>query len=129
MTEAVSDILIRIKNAYLAGHKSLEAPYSRAKQEVVKILTSEGFVKKAEVRQKKGKKILELTLLYKGKKPALEGVKRISKPSLRVYVKKGKIKKVLAGTGISLISTSQGLMTGEKARKKGLGGELIGEVW
>lgn len=129
MTEAVSDILIRIKNAYLAGQKSLEAPYSRLRQEVVKILVSEGFVKKEEVRQKKGKKTLELTLLYKGKKPALEGVKQISKPSLRVYVKKDKIKKVLAGTGISIISTSQGLMTGEKAREKGLGGELVGEVW
>jgi len=129
MTDPVADILIRIKNAYLAGQKSLQAPYSRARQEVVKILASEGFVKKVEVRQKKGKKTLELTLLYKGKKPALEGVKRISKSSLRVYVKKGKIKKVLAGFGISIISTSQGLMTGKKARKKGLGGELVCEVW
>lgn len=129
MTDPVGDLLIRIKNAYLAGRASLAVPYSRLKEKIVKILVSEGFVEKVRVLKKKGKKTLEIDLLYKGKKPALEDLRVISKPSLRIYVKKVKIKKVLAGTGISIISTSQGLMTGKKAREKGLGGEALCEVW
>lgn len=125
----IADMLTKIKNAYQVGRSDLEVGYSSFKEAIAQVLEKEGYLKKVAVAQKNGQKILKITLLYKEKKPALEGVKTISRSSLRVYVKKGKTKKVLGGTGISILSTPQGLMTDEEARKKNLGGELICEVW
>lgn len=122
-------MLSKIKNAYSSRHQSLEVPYSVFKEKIATLLVKEGFLKKTEVLKKDKKRVLKISLLYKGKKPAVVGVKIFSKPSLKIYIKAGKTKEVLGGTGINVISTSKGLMTGRLAEKKGLGGELICQVW
>lgn len=133
----VADMLIRIKNAYLAGRKTVEIPYSKFNEETAKILLKEGYLTKVEVKgiNKDAKKkavelkILRMNLKYEGRKPRLEVVKIVSKPSSRVYVKKEKIPLVLGGRGLVILSTPQGLMTGREAKKKGVGGEIICQVW
>jgi len=129
MSYRIADLLIRIKNAYLAGQKSLEVPYFKFGEELLKILAKEGFIKDVQRKKQDKKEAFKITLLYRRKNPALEDIEIVSKPGLRVYVKRNEIKKVMGGVGISVVSTSQGLMTGEKAKKKGLGGEFIAKIW
>lgn len=132
-----SDMLIRIKNAYLARQKTVEIPYSKIKDNLAKILLEEGYVSKIEIKKSKSSqkkkaievKILKVDLKYESKKPAVEGIKVISKSSIRVYVKKGNIPRILGGRGLVVLSTTKGLMSGHEAQKKGLGGEVVGEVW
>lgn len=132
VSDPIADFLFRIKNAYLADKKILSIPYSKMKERLAKVLAKKGFIEEVKVEpvtsSTKFKKI-KITLKYKGKKPALTEVKRISKPGVRIYVKKEKIHRVLSGLGVLILSTSKGLMTGEEARRKGLGGEVICEMW
>ena len=125
----VIDILIRIKNAYLARHKNLEVPHSKLKENLVKILTENGYLKEYRVVGEKSAKSLQLTLKYEKKEPIITDIKIISRPGLKIYTKSNKIGKVFGGNGISIISTPKGLMTGKEAGKNNLGGELICQVW
>jgi len=128
INDPIADFLIRIKNGYLAKKTEVSVPYSKIKENLGKILVEEGYLEKLKIKNEK-LKIIELTLKYEGKRPALTDVQRVSKPGLRIYVDKTKIPKVLGGLGITIISTPKGLMTDKEARKKGLGGEVICKVW
>jgi len=128
VNDPIGDMLIRIKNGYLARRAVVEVPYSKMKEEIAKLLVKEGYLKKFKIENLKFK-ILKLELKYEGKRPAIEGVKRISKPGVRIYAKAGEIPKVKYGFGITIVSTSKGIMTGKEAKKKNLGGEVICQVW
>lgn len=127
--DVISDMLTRIKNGYMANKVKVVAPWSKAKEELGRLLLKNGYLSKVETENEGAKKILMLTLLYHQGRPAMTEVKRVSKPSLRVYVRKNDIKQVLGGNGISVISTPKGLMTNREARKTGFGGEVWCEIW
>jgi len=128
MTDPISDMLTRIRNANRALLPTVEVPHSTVKESIAHILKKEGYV--AEVAVEKNKfKTIKLKLKYQGKKSVIEGLKRISKPGLRRYVGAAEIPRVLNGMGVAVISTPEGLMTGSQARKKNIGGELICYVW
>ena len=129
MTDPIADMCSRIRNAYQVRHKSATVPYSKIKEEIAKILIAEEYIKEKKVEGKGKEKVILLTLRYKGKRPALDGIKRISCQGRRIYSRVDKIPPVLSGLGISIISTPQGLMTNRQARKKNLGGEIICSVW
>jgi len=128
VNDPIGDMLIRVKNGYLARKEVVEVPYSKIKEEIAKLLVKEGYFKKFKIENLKFK-ILKLELKYEGKRPALEGVKRISKPGVRIYAKAGEIPKVKYGFGITVVSTPKGIMTDKEARKNNLGGEIICQVW
>jgi small subunit ribosomal protein S8 len=130
MSDPIADMLTRIRNASRARHPEVVVPASRVKREIARILKEEGFI--AEVREERAgpRMDLHLTLKYvDGKAPVVSGLKRISKPGLRVYARKTDIPRVLGGLGIVIVSTSQGIMTGAQARKAELGGEVLAYVW
>jgi len=126
MVDPISDMLTRIRNAQKAEHKSVIMPLSKIKLEIAKILKKEGYIEELKKSDKKEKKLLEIDLKYP---VAINEIKRISKPGQRVYIKADKIKPVKNGYGISIISTPKGLMTGKEAKKAGLGGEALLEIW
>lgn len=133
----LSDMMIRIKNGYLTGQKTVQIPYSKTRERLAEILIQGGYLAKKEIEKIKLSskkkavevKIIKVDLRYEKREPALMGLKIVSKSSHRIYVKKGEIPHVLGGRGIVILSTPQGLMTGQEARKKDLGGEVICEVW
>lgn len=133
----LTDMLIRIKNGYLAGLKTVEIPYSKIRLELAKILLKEGYLARVESRKRQSSsktktgevRTIMVYLRYEGRKPALSGVEPVSKSSLRVYVKKSQIPQVLGGQGLVILTTPKGLMTGQEAQKKNLGGELICKIW
>ena len=128
MTDPIADMLTRIRNANSAYHEKVEMPASTMKAAVLNILKEEGFVKNYETVD--DGKTLKVTLKYgSNKEKVITGIKRISKPGLRVYASKEELPRVLGGLGIAVISTSQGVMSDKKARKLGLGGEVIAYVW
>jgi small subunit ribosomal protein S8 len=127
--DPISDFLIRIKNAQKAGRPDVEIPFSNAKFELAKIFGRENFVGSVEERGKKAAKKIFINLKYEDGMPAIENIVRKSKPSRRVYIGKSQIQTVRQGYGRAIISTSRGLMTDKEARKAGLGGELICEIW
>ena len=129
ITDTIADLLTRIRNAILAKHESVDVPASKMKKAIVNILLEEGYIREFEVIEDNKQGVIRITLKYLGKKSVISGLKRISKPGLRIYVGKDELPKVLGGLGISLISTSKGIMTDKKARKLGLGGEVIAYVW
>ncbi len=134
MTDPIADMLNRIRNALMVLHPTVSIPFSKLKYEVAKILEEEGFVEKVEKKGRKVKKVFEITLKYqKGEiektEPVIVGLKRISKPGQRIYVKSKEIKRVRDGYGIAIISTPKGMMTDKEARKKKLGGEIICQIW
>ena len=130
-TDPISGTLARIRNAITARHQRTLVPASRLKLRVAEILKQEGYI--ADVREDtndKGHKNIEIVLKYnRDRVPALDGIRRVSRPGRRVYVKKGDIPHVYSGLGISILSTSSGIMTDGEARKRGVGGELLCEVW
>ena len=128
MSDPISDMLTRIRNAGRALLPAVELPHSRMKESVAKILKSEGYVADVAVEGNKIKK-LKIRLKYQGKKGVIEGLKRVSRPGLRRYVGATEIPRVLSGMGISIVSTPEGVMTGAQAKKKNLGGELLCYVW
>lgn len=128
MTDPIADMLTRIRNANSAYHEKVEMPASKMKAAVLAILKEEGFVKNYESVNEG--KTLKVTLKYgSNREKVITGIKRISKPGLRVYAGKEELPRVLGGLGIAVISTSQGVMSDKKARKLGLGGEVIAYVW
>jgi small subunit ribosomal protein S8 len=129
MTDPISDMLTRIKNGYLAGQKQVEMPSSKMKMSLAKILAEESFLKKVEQKIVEKRPKLVLTLAYHGKKPAISEIQRVSRPGRRFYVRAKQISSVISGLGRLIISTPVGLMTGQSARKKSLGGEVICKVW
>ena len=130
MTDPIADFLTRIRNAIQAAHETVDIPSSNLKREIARILKDEGFIADVSEEQAGPSKVLRLTLRYvDGKVPVVSGLKRVSKPGLRVYAAKTDIPRVLGGLGIVIVSTSQGIMTGAQARKAQLGGEVLAYVW
>lgn len=130
VTDPVADMLTRIRNANANRYKEVSMPVSKVKTEIAKILKNEGFIENYKVSKDKVQGTLTLTLKYVNKKErVITGLKRISKPGLRVYAKADEVPKVLNGFGIAIISTSRGIMTDKEARKESLGGEVMAYVW
>ena len=130
VSDPIADMLTRIRNASRAHHVEVVVPASRVKREIARILVEEGFISGFREERDGPAQLLRLTLKYvDGKAPVVSGLKRISKPGLRVYARKTDIPRVLGGLGIVIVSTSQGIMTGQQARKAQLGGEVLAYVW
>ncbi len=129
VTDPVADLLIQLKNAALAGKKTVELPYSRMKGEVAEVLRREGYLSMVEKIGDAPKLQLRVILAYDQKTPVLTDVRRRSKPGFRRYVGKGDIPTILGGMGLVILSTSQGILTGREAKKRGIGGEFLCEVW
>ena len=130
MTDTVADMLTRIRNANTVYHEQVEVPGSKIKLAIAKILKEEGFVQDYDWVDDSKQGILKIKLKYgEGRQRVITGLKRISKPGLRVYVKKDEIPRVLGGLGIAILSTSQGVMSDRQARAAGLGGEVLCYVW
>ena len=129
-SDPIADMLTRIRNASAARHTTLTLPSSKVKREIARILAEEGFIEGFETGSEGVQETLTMRLRYvEGKTPVVSGLKRISKPGLRVYARKTDIPRVLGGLGIVIVSTSQGIMTGAQARKAQLGGEVLAYVW
>ena len=129
ITDPIGDMLIRIKNANQRKTRVVEIPHSKVKISLLKILKNQGYIKDFVVNKEENKKKILVTLKYRGTQRAITGVKRISKPGLRVYATSNKIPLVLSGFGIAIISTSSGMMTDKNARKQGVGGEVVAYIW
>mgnify|MGYP001613689908 FL=1 len=134
--DTISDFFITIKNAYLAKKDRAVIPFSKMKYEMARILEEKGFVSAVRKKRKKGKNLeskeflyLEVKLKYEEGVPAMSGVRLISKPGRRIYIKKDEIRPVRSGYGVLIISTSKGVRTGEEARELGVGGQAIAQVW
>ena len=130
VSDPIADMLTRVRNASRARHTEVIVPASRTKREIARILVEEGFIAGFSEEREGPGQVLHLQLKYvDGKVPVVSGLKRISKPGLRVYARKTDIPRVLGGLGIVIVSTSQGIMTGAQARKAELGGEVLAFVW
>ena len=129
-TDPIADMLTRIRNANSAKHKTVDVPSSKMKVAIAEILFKEGYIKSFELISNENQGIIRITLKYdeKGTR-VIDGIKRISKPGLRVYANKEELPKVLNGLGIAIISTSQGLKTDKEAREAGIGGEVLAYIW
>ena len=129
VTDPIADMLTRIRNANQMRYKEVEIPASKMKNEIARILKAEGFIVDYKVKKNNIQDILVLSLKYVDKERVITGLKRISKPGLRVYVGAEEVPSVLSGLGIAIISTSKGVMTDKEARKNSLGGEVLAYVW
>ena len=130
VTDPVADMLTRIINANSAKHETVDIPASKVKKAIAEILNEEGYIKGYQVIDDGKQGIIKVTLKYgANKEKVLSGLKRISKPGLRVYASRDELPRVLKGLGIAIISTSQGIMTDKKARAKNIGGEVLAFVW
>ncbi len=130
ITDPIADMLTRIRNAGSARHSTVDVPASKMKKAIAKILLDEGYIKGCEVVEGNTQGIIRITLKYvDGHKKAITGLKRVSKPGLRVYAGAQELPKVLRGLGIAIISTSKGVMTDKKARELNVGGEVLAFVW
>jgi len=130
VTDPIADMLTRIRNANQMRYKEVEVPASKMKIEIAKILKEEGFINDYKVKKNEVQSIIVLSLKYSDKKErVITGLKRISKPGLRVYAKAEELPRVLNGLGIAIVSTSKGVMTDKEARKQSLGGEVLAFVW
>lgn len=129
VTDPISDMLTRIRNANQMRYKEVEVPASKMKNEIARILKSEGFIVDYKVKKNNVQDILVLSLKYVDKERVITGLKRISKPGLRVYVKAEEVPTVLNGLGIAILSTSKGVMTDKEARENSLGGEVLAYIW
>jgi small subunit ribosomal protein S8 len=125
MTDPVSDMLTRIRNASEAGHEIVEIPSSRLKLEIARILKEEGYISSCSLVQDDKQGMIRIQLRYAGKDPVISSLERVSRPGCRVYAGKSDIPAVLGGLGICILSTSQGVLTGKQAQEKGLGGEVL----
>ncbi|MBR6461553.1 30S ribosomal protein S8 [bacterium] len=129
VTDPIADFLTRIRNANMVYMDKVEIPASKTKLALANILKDEGFIKDVEYIEDGKQGVIRVYLKYAGKERVISGLKRISRPGLRVYAKKDELPKVLGGLGIAVVSTSSGLMTDKNARKQGLGGEVLCYVW
>ena len=128
-SDPIADMLTRIRNAGNAGHATVEIPASNLKKAIAQILLDEGYINGFDVKEDSKQGTITVTLKYAGKKHAISGIKRISKPGLRTYADKENLPYVLGGMGIAIISTSKGVVTDKAARKMGVGGEVLAYVW
>jgi small subunit ribosomal protein S8 len=130
MSDPIADMLTRIRNGVSARHDTVRMPSSKVKVAIAQVLREEGFIKNYEIAQEGVRSFLKIDLSYTGRKePVLSGIKRVSKPGLRVYVQKREIPRVLGGLGVAILSTPEGVMTGRHARQKSVGGEVLCYVW
>ena len=129
MTDPITDMLNRIRNAQAVLKPTVDIPFSNLKYEIAKVLEKRGFVEKIEKKGKRIKKIFEIVLKYDDKIPAISGLKRVSKPGQRIYKGFEGLRSVRGGYGIAVVSTPKGLMTDKESRKQKLGGEVLCEVW
>ncbi|MCZ6539712.1 MAG: 30S ribosomal protein S8 [Chloroflexi bacterium] len=131
VTDPIADMLTRIRNAVQVRHEAVEVPASRMKHSLLKLLSDEGFITSFKsVDDDSVSKKLEVQLrYYEDKTPVIQGLKRVSKPGLRVYVGKNEVPRYFGGLGVAFMSTSKGVMTGQQARRQGVGGELLFYVW
>ena len=129
ITDPIADMLTRIRNANLKKHATVDIPASKIKKQIADILVEEGYIKEVQEIEDNKQGILRVSLKYVGKEKVISGIKRISKPGLRVYVGAEELPKVLGGLGIAIVSTSNGIMTDKKARQLGVGGEVLAFVW
>ena len=129
-TDPIADMLTRIRNALIAKHENVDVPLSIIKKAIADILVQEGYIKGYEIREGNVDKMIHISLKYgPNRQRVITGLKRISKPGIRVYARKDQIPKVLNGLGIAIVSTSRGVMTDREARKVGVGGEVLAYVW
>lgn len=130
ITDPIADMLTRIRNASAAKHDTVDIPASNMKKAIAEILNNEGYIKGYQVLDGNVQGIIRVTLKYgQGKSSAISGIKRVSKPGLRIYAGKDELPKVLRGMGIAIVSTSKGIMTDKEARKQHIGGEVLAFVW
>lgn len=130
MTDPIADMLTRVRNANSAGKSTVSMPSSKKLVEIARIMSEEGYVQGYEIIANEPRDILEITLKYGAKKEkVIRGIKRISKPGLRIYAGKDELPRVLGGLGTAVVSTSKGVMTDRDARKAGVGGEIIAYIW
>ncbi len=129
-SDAITDLLNRLRNAMRAGHDRVDVPASRVKESVVKVLSEEGYVGAYRRVEEKGRPLLRVALKYDGEgEPIVNGIERVSRPGRRVYAQAKDIPEVLGGLGVSILSTSKGIVTGHQARERRLGGEILCNVW
>ena len=129
MSDVIADMLTRIRNANSAKHETVDVPASNLKKAIADILVAEGFVKGYEVVEDGKQGVIRITLKYKNKQRVIQGLKRVSKPGLRVYSNCEDMPKVMNGLGIAIVSTPKGIMTDKQARKENVGGEVLAFVW
>ena len=129
VTDTIADMLTRIRNANQMRYVEVRVPSSKIKKEIARILKEEGFIEEYKIEDENTQGTIVLTLKYKNKERVITGLRRISKPGLRVYCKNNEIPKVLNGLGIAIISTSKGIMTDKQARKENIGGEVLAYIW
>ncbi len=129
VTDPIADLLTRVRNAAMARHDGVSIPASKMKIAVARILKDEGFISDFSIVKSEPQRMIKITLKYIDKQPAFIGLERVSKPGLRIYTGKKEIPRVYGGLGIAVISTSKGLMTGQEAWKKNIGGEVLCYVW
>ena len=129
MSDVIADMLTRIRNASNAKHKTVDIPASNMKKSIADILVEEGYIKSYEIVDNGNQGIIRVTLKYNGKTKVIRGLKRVSKPGLRIYAGYEDMPKVMNGLGIAIVSTSKGIMTDKKARKANVGGEILAFVW
>lgn len=133
MSDPIADMLTRIRNAQMREHKTVSMPHSGIKVAIAEVLQKEGYISDFKVIPEKPQSVLQLTLKYVGdrrsRRSVITDLQRVSRPGRRVYVGKGEVPWVLSGMGISIVTTSKGIMTGQQARRQGVGGEVLCKVW
>jgi small subunit ribosomal protein S8 len=133
MSDPIADMLTRVRNALMREHPTVSIPYSKMKENIAQVLKDEGYIEDLQVLAQKPRNVLQLELKYKGgrrdRASVITGLERVSKPGRRHYVGKDEVPWVLSGMGIAILTTSHGVMTGQQARRQGVGGEVICRVW
>ena len=130
ISDPIADFLTRIRNAVRAGHDTVEIPYSRMKGELARILLSEGYIRDVAEEGEAPKKVIRITLKYSADRTSvITGLKRVSRPGLRKFVKANEVPRILGGLGIAILTTSRGILTDREARKAHTGGEILCEIW
>ena len=129
MTDPIADLFTRIRNGLMVKHPRVDVPGSKMKARIVEILKEEGYIKNFRIYKDNLQGIIRVYLKYKGDESVIRGIKRVSKPGRRSYVKRDEIPNVLNGLGLAILSTSSGVLTDQECREKGVGGEVLGHIW
>ena len=129
ITDSIGDMLTRIRNANNAKHETVDVPASNMKRSIADILVNEGYIKGYNIVEDGKQGIIRITLKYNGKEKVIKGLRRVSKPGLRIYASAEDMPRVMNGLGVAIVSTSKGLMTDKQARKSNIGGEVLAFVW
>jgi small subunit ribosomal protein S8 len=129
ITDPIADYLTRVRNAITSKHEKVDIPASRLKVEITRILKEEGYVQNFKVQEDNKQGVIRIFLKYLDGVPVITGLKQISRPGCRIYATKERVPRVMGGLGVSIVSTSKGVMTGDLSHKSGLGGEVLCEVW